>query len=64
MSDTDLLSAATLRRHLDVSDRTLRRWLATGRLPEPDIRIGSTMRWRWSTIRAWEAEHATAEAKG
>lgn len=35
---------------LDCSDRTLRRWVAAGKFPAPDRKIGRTLRWRSSTV--------------
>ncbi len=35
---------------LDCSDRTLRRWVAGGKFPPPDRKIGRTLRWRASTV--------------
>ena len=48
-----LLSSKTVRKLLDVSDRALRRWIAGGRFPKADIRIGTTLRWKRSTIEDW-----------
>lgn len=48
-----LLSASSVRKLLDCSDRTLRRWIAAGRFPAPDMRIGRSLRWKASTIRAF-----------
>ena len=46
-----LYSARSIRHLLDVPDRTLRRWIAAGKFPPADVRFGSTMRWRESTVR-------------
>ncbi|WP_295849571.1 hypothetical protein [uncultured Xylophilus sp.] len=38
---------------LGVVSDTLRRWMAAGKLPEPDIRMSQkTVGWRLSTLRA------------
>lgn len=48
-----LLRAATVRKVLDVPERTFRRWIACGRFPRPDKCVGRSMRWRKSTVEAW-----------
>jgi len=48
-----LLSAKTVRRLLDVSDRGLRRWVSGGKFPPADVQIGRTLRWRESTVRGF-----------
>lgn len=45
-----LLSARSVARTLDVSTRCLRRWVSAGRFPRADVRIGTTLRWRTSTV--------------
>lgn len=45
-----LLRASKVRELLDCSDRTLRRWVAAGKFPPPDRKIGRTLRWRASTV--------------
>lgn len=45
-----LLSAKSVRELLDVSDRGLRRWVAAGKFPPADVKIGRNLRWRQSTI--------------
>ena len=47
-----LLSIRSVRALIDVSDRGLRRWIAAGKFPPPDVRIGRNLRWRQSTIDA------------
>lgn len=46
-----LLSARTVRELIDAPDRTFRRWVAGGKFPPPDRRIGRVLRWRESTVR-------------
>ena len=46
-----LLSVRTVCQPLETRDRTLRRWIAAGRFPRPDRRIGRALRWRESTIK-------------
>ena len=45
-----LLRASKVCELLDCSDRTLRRWVAHGKFPLPDLRIGRSLRWRFSTV--------------
>ena len=49
-SGDPLLSARSVRALLDVSDRGLRRWVAGGRFPKPDVKIGRSLRWKESTV--------------
>ncbi len=53
---TRLLSAKSVRLLLDCSDRSLRRWMAGGLFPKADLRIGTSLRWRESTVEAWLQE--------
>lgn len=46
-----LLNARSVLALIDCSERCLRRWVACGKFPPPDIRIGRSLRWRASTIR-------------
>ncbi len=46
-----LLSAKRVRDLLDCPDRTLRRWISAGLVPRHDLKIGTTLRWKVSTIR-------------
>ena len=48
-----LLSSRTICGLLDISDRQLRRFLATGRFPPADLRLGRSLRWKSSTVRAY-----------
>jgi len=55
-----LLSISTLAQHLDVSPKTVRRWVGVGHFPSPDHRIpGGRMRWRQSTLELWLERTAT-----
>lgn len=50
-------------RYLNVKRSTIYKWNAAGVGPAP-IRVGSLLRWRPETVRAWlrELEQATSEA--
>lgn len=50
-----LIGAKRVRSILDVPDRTFRRWLAGGRFPAADVRIGRALRWRTSTVERFIA---------
>lgn len=50
---------------LDISTRTLSRWVATGEFPAPDFRHGSKLVfWRAETVDAWVDQHFTGGAGG
>lgn len=53
-----LLSGRSVRELLDVSERTLRRWIVRGIFPGPDKQVGSRRFWRASTVRAIVAGNA------
>jgi predicted DNA-binding transcriptional regulator AlpA len=48
-----LLSVADLARVLNGSRRTIERLRAAGKLPRPDLHIGTMPRWKAETIRCW-----------
>ena len=48
-----LLSSRSVCLLLDISDRQLRRFLTSGRFPGADVRLGRSLRWRASTVRAF-----------
>jgi excisionase family DNA binding protein len=54
-----LLAIRTLAAYLAVDERTVHRMIAAGRLPPPDLWIGTgrrgAPRWRKATIDAWVA---------
>ena len=52
-----IIRAAELRAVLARSQDTIRRWIACGRLPQPDVLITrATVGWRRSTLRRAERE--------
>ena len=57
------ITSATFRKLLAMPDRTFRRARAAGRIPRPDLRLGSSLRWRVSTVRKFLEEHEAAEKK-
>jgi predicted DNA-binding transcriptional regulator AlpA len=51
--DDDLLTKVQLAAALNVSSRTVDRWLAEGEGP-PYIRLPrNRLRWRWGDVRTW-----------
>lgn len=49
-----LLSSRSFKRLLDeLPDRSFRRWVSSGKIPAPDLRLGVRMFWRSSTVRAF-----------
>ncbi len=49
-----LLSLKEVCALLSLGERTARRWLTTGAMPAPDVRLaGKLLRWRASTIQNW-----------
>ncbi len=47
-----LIDAEKLARMMDVSERTLWRWVSRGDVPRP-VRIGGSTRWRLAEITEW-----------
>lgn len=52
--DVQLISAERLAEMIEVSERTLWRWLLARRVPA-SLRVGGTVRWRLQTIKDWIA---------
>lgn len=48
-----LLTVKDIAAILGVGKRTLQSWLAGGQLPQADVRVGKTRRWRRETIMQW-----------
>jgi predicted DNA-binding transcriptional regulator AlpA len=55
--DDDMLTKVQLGQALNVSTRTIDRWLAEDSGP-PYIKLPhGSLRWRWGTVRKWLVEH-------
>jgi predicted DNA-binding transcriptional regulator AlpA len=55
--DDDMLSRVELARALNISTRTVDRWIAEGTGP-PYVRLPRGMlRWRWGDVREWLRDH-------
>lgn len=54
MAEDRVIWRQDLRKQLgDVSSETIRRWMASGRLPRPDVDLShKTQGWRLSTLQA------------
>ena len=50
------LSGAEVAASIGISERLFRSWREAGRVPEPDIEIGSVRRWGVDTIELWLAD--------
>lgn len=48
-----LLSVKEVCAYLGVSRRTFQTWRSGNKLPCPDLRVGRTIRYKVSTLRAW-----------
>lgn len=48
-----LLTVRDVAAILKVSERTIRYWRSQGVMPEPDVVLKSTIRWRTATIDRW-----------
>jgi predicted DNA-binding transcriptional regulator AlpA len=49
-----LLKAAEVARLCGIGQRTIWRWVSTGKFPQPDLKNGSRLtRWRADSIAAW-----------
>ena len=57
-----LLTKALIRKHyVPVGERTLDRWISSGRFPRPDIAIGGKVRyWKRKTVEAWIEQNMAA----
>jgi len=53
-----LLTKRLIRRHyVPVADRTLSRWISSGRFPRADIAVGGKIRlWKKASVENWIAE--------
>jgi predicted DNA-binding transcriptional regulator AlpA len=53
MNGDDFISQRGLARKLGISVSSVRNWRKSGRLPEPDMALGRTRRWRWGAVLAF-----------
>jgi predicted DNA-binding transcriptional regulator AlpA len=59
--DDPLIGVREIRMTLGVSDKWVRRGLARGTFPRPDYKLGTSLRWRRSSVEAYLREHAVSE---
>jgi len=56
---TRLLSISSVAARLDVSSKTVRRWIASGTFPQPITLPGGHQRWTEISIEVWIQNAAT-----
>ncbi len=56
-STDEFYNVSSLAAYLGVTRETIRRWIKSGRLPEPITISPIVRRWRKSEIHAWLATH-------
>jgi excisionase family DNA binding protein len=49
---------------INVSARTVWRWVEAGAFPRPELAIGETRRWRLTTVTTWLERQTAAGAEG
>ena len=62
MSD-DLFTISDIARAYGITEKTITSYKARGQMPPPDIQVGRTPVWKFSTLNAWRplAGHRTKE---
>jgi predicted DNA-binding transcriptional regulator AlpA len=55
--DEDLWDVGEVARRLDVGQKSIWRWLAAGRFPQPLRLTRHTVRWRAADVRRFAEEH-------
>lgn len=59
-----LMRPRDVARTLNIGKRTFERWLASGRFPRPDIKVGpKILLWKPATVTAWVEQVSVANAK-
>lgn len=51
------ISANQFAELIGISKRQLYRWLESGYVPDYDLKIGQTCRWKISTVKAWQVRN-------
>lgn len=59
--DDPLVGVREIRVALGVSDKWIRRGLARGTFPHPDYKLGTSLRWRRSSIEGYLRKKAAGE---
>ena len=62
--NTEFLSPAELAKRLNVSRRTVFRFVSAGKLPQPLRLSKRTVRWRWADVEAFLATHERPKRGG
>ena len=55
--DLAMVTSADICTHFQVTKRTLQKWRKEGKFPEPDLVIGTTVRWLVTTVEDWVEEN-------
>ena len=56
MQETERLWSSLITQDNNVTDRCLRKWIATGRFPAPDGNLNGRNFWLRSTYERWKAD--------
>lgn len=56
-ADLTMVTSADICTQFQVSKRTLQKWRREGKFPEPDLVIGTTVRWLVTTVEDWIENH-------
>ena len=51
--DLAMLTSADICERFQVSKRTLQKWRKESKFPQPDLVIGTTVRWLVTTVETW-----------
>ena len=62
--DDDMLSRVELAKALNVSSRTVDKWISEGTAPPYTRLPGGMLRWRWGDVRVWLREHRVGGREG
>lgn len=52
-ADLTMVTSADICTQFQVGKRTLQKWRKDGKFPEPDLVIGTTVRWLFTTVEDW-----------
>jgi len=53
LKDSEYINVDQFAALIGISKRQLYRWIAEGHVPDYDLSIGQTRRWKLSSVRAW-----------
>lgn len=55
-SPDQLVYTSTITSDVGITDRCLRKWVATNKFPAPDSNLNGRLVWKLSTYSAWKAD--------